>query len=169
MVLRRGRRGRAGGRRDMRRTEKGWLYLENRILTKKRTIRWGGGPTGIEKRRKKCRREAGPSDARGCGGARPVSGEAGRERPGRPRKRHARRGRGEARGVPRLSEEGHRADALAPGADERRDKLRKAAGRSKCPAIRRCLNGETRRGKTPPPRAEHIGTEEGTRRTETSK
>ena len=71
--------------------------------------------------------------------------------------------------MPWLSKEGHRADALAPGADERRDKLRKAAGRSKCPAIRRCLNGETQRGTPPLPHAEHIGMEEGTRRTETSK
>ena len=31
----------------------------------------------------------------------------------------------------RLSRKEHRADALAPGADERRDKLRKAAGRCK--------------------------------------
>ena len=82
-----------------------------------------------------------------------------------PRKRHARRGAGNNR----LSKEGHRADALAPGADERRDKLRKAAGRGTYPWIRGCLNGETRRGKTPPPHAEHIGMEEGTRRTETSK
>ena len=37
---------------------------------------------------------------------------------------------------------------MALGADERRDKLRKAAGRSTCPLIRRCLNGETRAGKT---------------------
>ena len=35
-------------------------------------------------------------------------------------------------------------DALALRADERRDKLRKASGRSKYPVIRRCLNGETR-------------------------
>ena len=34
-------------------------------------------------------------------------------------------------------------DALALRADERRDKLRKAAGRSKYPWIRRSLNGET--------------------------
>ena len=34
-------------------------------------------------------------------------------------------------------------DALALRADERRDKLRKAAGRSKYPLIRRYLNGET--------------------------
>ncbi len=32
---------------------------------------------------------------------------------------------------------------MALRADERRDKLRKAAGRGKCPVIRRCLNGET--------------------------
>ena len=35
-------------------------------------------------------------------------------------------------------------DALALRADERRDKLRKASGRSKYPMIRRHLNGETR-------------------------
>ena len=38
-------------------------------------------------------------------------------------------------------------DALALRADERRDKLRKAAGRSKYPVIRRCLNGETHVGR----------------------
>ena len=37
-----------------------------------------------------------------------------------------------------------RVDALALRADERRDKLRKASGRSKYPLIRRYLNGETR-------------------------
>ena len=37
----------------------------------------------------------------------------------------------------------HRVDALALRADERRDKLRKAAGRSKYLLIRGCLNGET--------------------------
>ena len=42
-----------------------------------------------------------------------------------------------------LSEEEHRADALALRADERRDKLRKAAGRSKYPKIRGYLNGGT--------------------------
>ena len=36
-----------------------------------------------------------------------------------------------------------RVDALALRADERRDKLRKASGRSKYPMIRRSLNGET--------------------------
>ena len=34
-------------------------------------------------------------------------------------------------------------DALAPGGDEGRGKLRKAAGRCKRPLIRRCPNGET--------------------------
>ena len=38
-------------------------------------------------------------------------------------------------------------DALALRADERRDKLRKASGRSKYPLIRRSLNGETRLSK----------------------
>ena len=37
----------------------------------------------------------------------------------------------------------HRADALALRAEERRDKLRKAAGRGKYLTIRRYLNGET--------------------------
>ena len=44
----------------------------------------------------------------------------------------------------RSSEQEHRVDALALRADERRDKLRKASGRSKYPLIRRSLNGETR-------------------------
>ena len=35
---------------------------------------------------------------------------------------------------------------MALRADERRDKLRKAAGRGTCPVIRRCLNGETHTG-----------------------
>ena len=44
----------------------------------------------------------------------------------------------------RSSKKEHRADALALRADERRDKLRKAAGRSKYPKSRGYLNGETR-------------------------
>ena len=44
----------------------------------------------------------------------------------------------------RLSKEERRVDALALRAEERRDKLRKAAVRSKYPLTRRCLNGETR-------------------------
>ena len=47
----------------------------------------------------------------------------------------------------RSSEEERRVDALALRADERRDKLRKASGRSKYPLIRRYLNGETRQSK----------------------
>ena len=43
----------------------------------------------------------------------------------------------------RSSEEEHKADALALEAEEGRDKLRKAAGRSKYPTIRRYPNGET--------------------------
>ena len=43
----------------------------------------------------------------------------------------------------RSSEEEHRADALALGAEEGRDKLRKAAGRSKYPLIRRYPNEGT--------------------------
>ena len=42
-----------------------------------------------------------------------------------------------------LSYKERRVDALALRADERRDKLRKASGRSKYPMIRRSLNGET--------------------------
>ena len=49
----------------------------------------------------------------------------------------------EIRSIRWLSEEERRVDALALRADERRDKLRKATGRSKYPAIRRYLNGET--------------------------
>ena len=44
----------------------------------------------------------------------------------------------------KLSKEERRVDALALRAEERRDKLRKAAGRSKYPLSRRYLNGETR-------------------------
>ena len=47
----------------------------------------------------------------------------------------------------RSSEEERRVDALALRADERRDKLRKASGRSKYPLIRRYLNGETQLSK----------------------
>ena len=43
----------------------------------------------------------------------------------------------------KLSKEERRVDALALRAEERRDKLRKAAGRSKYPLIRRYPNGET--------------------------
>ena len=44
----------------------------------------------------------------------------------------------------RSSKKERRVDALALRAEERRDKLRKAAGRSKYPLSRRYLNGETR-------------------------
>ena len=44
----------------------------------------------------------------------------------------------------RSSKKEHRADALALRAEERRDKLRKAMGRSKSPVIHGSLNGETR-------------------------
>ena len=54
------------------------------------------------------------------------------------------------------SEEEHRADALALGADEGRDKLRKAAGRSKYPLIRRYPNGETHYSNTVVPYNEFI-------------
>ena len=50
-----------------------------------------------------------------------------------------------------------RVDALALRADERRDKLRKAAVRSKYPLTRRCLNGETRLSKPQSPYTESIG------------
>ena len=44
----------------------------------------------------------------------------------------------------RSSEEERRVDALALRAEERRDKLRKAMGRSKYPLIHGSLNGGTR-------------------------
>ena len=56
----------------------------------------------------------------------------------------------------RSSRKEHKADALALRADERRDKLRKAAGRSKYPVIRGCLNGETRQRKPLSPYDESI-------------
>ena len=46
---------------------------------------------------------------------------------------------------------------MALRADERRDKLRKAAVRSKYPLTRRCLNGETRLSKPQSPYTESIG------------
>ena len=48
-------------------------------------------------------------------------------------------------------------DALALRAEERRDKLRKAAGRSKYPLIRRYLNGETHMRRPHVPYTESIG------------
>ena len=57
----------------------------------------------------------------------------------------------------RSSEEERRVDALALRADERRDKLRQASGRSKYPLIRRYLNGETRRSNPPSACTEYIG------------
>ena len=48
-----------------------------------------------------------------------------------------------ARSARRSSYKERRVDALALRAEERRDKLRKAAGRSKYPLIRRYPNGET--------------------------
>ena len=55
------------------------------------------------------------------------------------------------------SKKERRVDALALRADERRDKLRKAAGRSKYLLIRRCLNGETWRRRPPSLHTECIG------------
>ena len=45
---------------------------------------------------------------------------------------------------------------MAPGADEGRDKLRKATGRSTYPAIRGSPNGETRIDRLYAPCGEHI-------------
>ena len=56
----------------------------------------------------------------------------------------------------RLSKEERRVDALALRAEERRDKLRKAAVRSKYPMIRRYLNGETRLEKLQSLHSEYI-------------
>jgi hypothetical protein len=69
--------------------------------------------------------------------------------------RHLRRDPDRSQGI-WLSEEERRVDAWALGAEERRDKLRKAAGRSKYPVIRGCLNGETRLRKPQPPYDESI-------------
>ena len=57
----------------------------------------------------------------------------------------------------RSSYKERRVDALALRAEERRDKLRKAAVRSKYPVIRGCLNGETRQSKPLSLCAESIG------------
>ena len=43
---------------------------------------------------------------------------------------------------------------MAPGGEEGRDKLRKAAVRGKCPVTRGCPNGETRRARARHP---HVG------------
>ena len=57
----------------------------------------------------------------------------------------------------RSSKKERREDALALRADERRDKLRKAAGRSKYPVIRGYLNGETHMERLHVSIAEQIG------------
>ena len=57
----------------------------------------------------------------------------------------------------RLSYKERRVDALALRADERRDKLRKAAVRSKYPVTRRYLNGETWLSKPQSSYTEYIG------------
>ena len=57
----------------------------------------------------------------------------------------------------RSSEEERRVDALALRADERRDKLRKAAARSKYSMNRRFLNGETWLSKPQSSYTEYIG------------
>ena len=63
---------------------------------------------------------------------------------------------GNAMPVGAVKQKERRVDALALGADEGRDKLRKAAGRSTCPVIRRCPNGETRTRIPRAPPGEHI-------------
>ena len=57
----------------------------------------------------------------------------------------------------RSSRKGRRTDALALRAEERRDKLRKAVGRSKYSVIHRYLNGETRLEKIQSLLTEYIG------------
>ena len=56
-----------------------------------------------------------------------------------------------------LSKKERRVDALALRADERRDKLRKAMGRSKYPLIHGFLNGETYMSKPHVSYTESIG------------
>jgi hypothetical protein len=58
---------------------------------------------------------------------------------------------------------------LASEADEGRGKAAISSAQLPSKLKRRFPNGETRRGKTASPRAEHIGPEEGTGGTETSK
>ena len=58
---------------------------------------------------------------------------------------------------------------MALRAEERRDKLRKAAVRSKYPVTRRYLNGATRLSKPQSLHGEYIAMQGGTRGTETSK
>ena len=67
------------------------------------------------------------------------------------------------------SEEEHRADALAPSAEEGRGKLRKATESRKQAKTRRYPNVETRRTVGPSRQDEHIVLDGGTRGTETSK
>ena len=50
----------------------------------------------------------------------------------------------------------HRVNAQALRAEERRDKLRKAAGIGKYEVIRRYLNGETHRSNPPVPHSKSI-------------
>ena len=59
-------------------------------------------------------------------------------------------------GVVRKKRKERRVDALALRADERRDKLRKAAGSGKYTLIRRSLNGETRQDRLLPATAQSI-------------
>ena len=56
----------------------------------------------------------------------------------------------------RSSEKEQRENALAPGAEEGRRKLRKSAGRRIQPAIRGCPNGGTRLSKPQSPYGESI-------------
>ena len=60
-------------------------------------------------------------------------------------------------------------NALAPGADEGRGKLRKALGRRKQPLIQRCPNGETRQNELLSLQHEYIVLQGNTLGTETSK
>ena len=57
------------------------------------------------------------------------------------------------------SRKGRKVDALALGGDEGRDKLRKAAGRRRWPAIRGCPNGATQPARAIPEGRRTRGTE----------
>ena len=63
----------------------------------------------------------------------------------------------ESAALRRLSKKGRRVDALALRAEERRDKLRKAAGSGKYTESRRYLNGATRQERLLSLHAEYIG------------
>ncbi len=111
------------------------LYLENRILNEIKESPEGDCPTGQGTGR--ASRKIETSKAAAGRRKRDCCGE---------KKSKKKTGNGTLSVSGGSSKEEHREDALALRAEERRDKLRKAAGRSTYPEIRRYLNGETHLG-----------------------